>query len=86
MEAEASTEIHQQQQSIQMRLKVLFAALSAMGGLVLASGTDGSALSVIAVFFALCLTLAAGGKGSSLLLHALYSSAHVIDSSSYCNF
>ena len=53
MEAEASTEIHQQQQSIQMRLKVLFAALSAMGGLVLASGTDGSALSVIAVFFAL---------------------------------
>ncbi|MGB1927522.1 MAG: DUF3488 domain-containing protein, partial [Rubripirellula sp.] len=36
-----------------LRLKFYFAVISCLGGVVLASGTDGSALSVIAVFFAI---------------------------------
>ena len=39
--------------SINLRLKLLFAAISGMGGLVLASGTEGSALPIIALFFAI---------------------------------
>ena len=38
--------------SINIRLKLMFAALSCMGGLVLASGSDGATLPVLAVFFA----------------------------------
>ena len=39
--------------SINLRLKLLFAAISGMGGLVLASGTEGSALPILALFFAI---------------------------------
>jgi len=39
-------------QRLKLRLKFYFAVISCLGGLVLASGTDGSALSIFAVFFA----------------------------------
>lgn len=53
MTASSENLLSQARHSINLRLKLLFAAISGMGGLVLASGTEGSALSIFAVFFAI---------------------------------
>lgn len=48
-----ANELNRRTATFGLRLKFYFAVISCLGGVVLASGTDGSALSVIAVFFAI---------------------------------